>query len=479
MKATLPVFFPDDEDRPFGWQDPRGVGRLRALDAGERAAQAAAERGAGADQRVPAGRGAGPGRVRAGVTPSSPDAPARSAGTRPPGPSTRRRARRTRAPRRSRRAPSGGPVVQPADHLDEAEVARRRSRRGGRGRAARGSRPSTARCRGSAAAGARPPRRAPEPRRGAHRGLEVGAPGGDLARDAAQRDRPLGREVERGQPRRRDARRPRPARGPSRSPVSAQRMPEHGDHPPLDRHRALELDQLLGDRGEQRLPRHAAGGARAGAGCARTALPITGSDWKRSWNGRRSSSTPVAKRIRAIPSAAAASVRARAANSTRSARRLHDADVHRARRRGAAAAAATRRAGASGRRPTRRRAGTATAARPRPGARPSGRSVTAALVAAQQVDVDQERVRGDDLAQPVLGLACACGAARGCGGGARRRPSRRRRRSRSPPARPPGGRARARAAPARPPRGPPGPAARRRPLSSWKSSGVSLTNATA
>ena len=22
MKATLPVFFPEDKDRPFGWQDP-------------------------------------------------------------------------------------------------------------------------------------------------------------------------------------------------------------------------------------------------------------------------------------------------------------------------------------------------------------------------------------------------------------------------------------------------------------------------
>ena len=60
VKATLPVFFPAGRGPAVRLAGPRAVGRLRALDAGERAAQAAAERGAGADQRVPAGRGAGP-----------------------------------------------------------------------------------------------------------------------------------------------------------------------------------------------------------------------------------------------------------------------------------------------------------------------------------------------------------------------------------------------------------------------------------
>ena len=77
VKATLPVFFPDDEDTAVRLAGPGRVGRLRALDAGERAAQAAADRGTGADQRVPAGRGARPGRVRAELTPSSPAAPAK------------------------------------------------------------------------------------------------------------------------------------------------------------------------------------------------------------------------------------------------------------------------------------------------------------------------------------------------------------------------------------------------------------------
>ena len=32
VSATLPVFFPEDRDKPFGWQEPTRVGRLRALD---------------------------------------------------------------------------------------------------------------------------------------------------------------------------------------------------------------------------------------------------------------------------------------------------------------------------------------------------------------------------------------------------------------------------------------------------------------
>ena len=62
VKATLPVFFPA-ERAAVRLAGPGRVGGLRRLDARQRAAQAAAERGAGADQRVPAGRGARPGRA--------------------------------------------------------------------------------------------------------------------------------------------------------------------------------------------------------------------------------------------------------------------------------------------------------------------------------------------------------------------------------------------------------------------------------
>ena len=67
VKATLPVFFPEDEDRTFGWMDPAQWQAYGRLDGAERADQAAAVRGAGSDQRVPAGRGAGSRRVGAGV----------------------------------------------------------------------------------------------------------------------------------------------------------------------------------------------------------------------------------------------------------------------------------------------------------------------------------------------------------------------------------------------------------------------------
>ena len=128
-----------------GLAGPRAVGRLRALDAGERAAQAAAGRGARADQRVPAGRGAGS-RACPVWTDAPGRTPTRSAGTRPRGPSTRRRARRTRAPRRPRRAPSGA-RSSAARPSSRSRGRRPGSRRGGRSRAARGSRRSTARCR--------------------------------------------------------------------------------------------------------------------------------------------------------------------------------------------------------------------------------------------------------------------------------------------------------------------------------------------
>ena len=62
IKATLPAFFPKDRSA-VGLDGAGRLGQLRALDAQEPAAQAAALRGAAADQRVPA-RG-GPGIVRA------------------------------------------------------------------------------------------------------------------------------------------------------------------------------------------------------------------------------------------------------------------------------------------------------------------------------------------------------------------------------------------------------------------------------
>jgi len=85
-------------------------------------------------------------------------------------------------------------------------------------------------------------------------GEQVDAAGGDLGRDAPQRQRTRGRQVERGELRRRrrgDLRR----RGRVAQPGARAARAEPGDHAALDRDRALELDQLLGDRVRQRLPR--------------------------------------------------------------------------------------------------------------------------------------------------------------------------------------------------------------------------------
>ena len=64
IKATLPVFFPEDDRPALGLAGADRLGRLRALDARGEPAHAAALRGEPADQRVPPGRGAG--RVLAG-----------------------------------------------------------------------------------------------------------------------------------------------------------------------------------------------------------------------------------------------------------------------------------------------------------------------------------------------------------------------------------------------------------------------------
>ena len=342
----------------------------------------------------------------------------------------------------------GCPVRQPADELEEAEVARRDT----------SWRPEAVQRehldRPGADVGDRRSRRAAaRARRSAHRGLEVGAAGGHLARRPAQRERALGREVEGHQPRRRRRRRPprRRARRAARSPGSARPSTAI-----MRRWIATARSNSIScsvTAGEQRLPRLRPA-ADPQVRVRAHGRPITGSSRKRSWNGRRSSSTPVAKRMRAMPSAAAASVRGargeQHAVGAPAARRRRA----RARRRGAAAAAATRRGGASGRRPTRRRAGTATAARPRPGARrrPASAPARALNRGAAGGRRPGRSCEATISPSPFLALLALAPRRRGRGDGAPRRPWRPRPRSRWRPARPPGGRAPARAAQTRRPR---------------------------
>ena len=63
VKATLPVFFPQRADQPWGWMEPVDWANYERWMRANEPAQAAALRGAPADQRVPAWRG--PGIVRA------------------------------------------------------------------------------------------------------------------------------------------------------------------------------------------------------------------------------------------------------------------------------------------------------------------------------------------------------------------------------------------------------------------------------
>ena len=83
VSATLPVFFPERPRPAVRLAGAARVGRLRALDVREPAAQAAARRGSGADQRVPAGRGAGPGGLRGSVSIPAPAAMIRYVPARP------------------------------------------------------------------------------------------------------------------------------------------------------------------------------------------------------------------------------------------------------------------------------------------------------------------------------------------------------------------------------------------------------------
>ena len=185
----------------------------------------------------------------------------RSARTRPRARRTARRARRTPRPPRPSRA--GGVPRQAADQLHVGRGRRPGASRGRRGRGAPRHWTVQGRSRGSRAGAGR--------RAGVG---EVDAAGGDLARrSATSASARARREVDRGQlgraPRRRS---PRPrarraARGRCRVAARGLRPPAAHD-PPLDRGRARGLDQLLGDRPGERLPRpgRRRGAARAGAG---------------------------------------------------------------------------------------------------------------------------------------------------------------------------------------------------------------------
>ena len=134
---------------------------------------------------------------------------------------------------------------------------------------------------------------------------------------------------------------------------------ERGDQAALDRDRALELDQLLADRGRERLPRQRRAPRRAAPG----ARAARGRSPGRRGRPRGRAQVVVHARWRSAaagcPTSRPSPRRARAANSTRSGARWTTADVD-----GRAVAVqqpleAGRRAGAAGRRPSppRRRNG--------------------------------------------------------------------------------------------------------------------------
>ena len=188
----------------------------------------------------------------------------------------------------------------------------------------------------------------------------------------------------------------------SRSPVCGQRRPSRADEPALDRERPLELDQLLGDRPRQRLPRLGAAvdaqraGARAPPGRSagrREALverPQVVVDAEREAH-------PLDRRGGRRPRVAAG--REQHALAARSARPPRAP----ARRRRAAAACSVAprrrrmpspRAAPDAERPRRRHLD------PQLDRRVSARARRS--IAPEQVDVDQERVARDDLAERAL-----------------------------------------------------------------------------
>ena len=146
---------------------------------------------------------------------------------------------------------------------------------------------------------------------------QVEPAGRELGGGAAQRERPRRREVERGEPRRGERRHGGRRRAASRSPVRGAAGRRARDQPALDLDRALELDQLLADRGEERLPRQrrAAEAQVRGARGPRGRSP--GRRGRRRGTGAGRRRRPVAKRIRRIPHIASGSDAARAPKITR------------------------------------------------------------------------------------------------------------------------------------------------------------------
>ena len=130
------------------------------------------------------------------------------------------------------------------DELEVAEVAGRARGRSGPGRRARASRASTVPMFGIARSR----------RQACSRSARSTRPRGDLARGVAQRQRAPGGEVEGLQLGRRQRGHPRRRRHVAQARVRAAAA-EPADEPALDLERPLELDQLLGDRPRQRLPR--------------------------------------------------------------------------------------------------------------------------------------------------------------------------------------------------------------------------------
>ena len=153
VEATLPVFFPADPSAPFGYQDPAEWQRYADWMLDERADHAAAERRAGADQRVPGRRGARP-RERSRRTDGEQPARRGDAQVLAGEPLPLAVGREERAHLRLVGARLRVARGHAADELEVAEVARRRPGRGGPGRSRRASRASRARCPGSRAAAA-------------------------------------------------------------------------------------------------------------------------------------------------------------------------------------------------------------------------------------------------------------------------------------------------------------------------------------
>ena len=236
---------------------------------------------------------------------------------------------------------------------------------------------------------------------------------------AAHGQRPLGGEVERDQPRRRlggDHR----GRGRVAHAGGGAAVAERGDQPPLDLHRALELDQLLGDRAQQRLPR-----VRLAAYPQRAVGPHSAPD-----HGVAAEAVPERPQV-VVDARGEAQPRdagARGGLGRRHGRRTGPGRAPAARcrpaparRRSAAAAGAPRRGGAAGRPSKRRRGRTATPAAPPHGARPR---VTRGGSGGRRPG--RSSTRRSALPRPT----CGGGAAPGHGGAAR--PPRWRRRRRSP-----------------------------------------------